>query len=287
MGFFLPRVPASAAPPFVPLASRPPNRDNSALRILKVSRRGLLVTMTQLLIAAAVNAALAGASYAAGAVNLSGVIGGFIVGFLILFFGGWDSFAILVTFFVFGSLTTQLGYHKKASLGVAQEDKGRRGAKHAFANCGTGALAAVIYAIGATYGWGDMRWALVVLAGAFATALFDTASSEIGQLYGKHPFLITTLRPVPVGTDGAISVEGTAAGLAAGVFLGAVGALVGLYGPMGILYVAAGAFIGTTFESIMGALGSKGKNFNNELLNFLNTLVGGVAAGLLAWLFKM
>ena len=137
-------------------------------------------------------------------------------------------------------------------------------------------------------GWlsgADVRWALAAFAGAFATALFDTVSSEIGQLYGRHPFLITTLKRVPVGTDGAVSAEGTLAGLAAGAVLGALGWAFGLYGAWGILFVTAGAFIGTTFESIIGALGSAGKRINNELLNFINTVVGAAAAGLLYVLF--
>jgi uncharacterized protein (TIGR00297 family) len=170
-----------------------------------------------LITAVAVNAALAGVSLAAGAVNLSGVIGGLVVGTAILFFGGWGSFGILVLFFVLGSAATKLGYRRKAALGVAQEDKGRRGARHALANCGAGAAAAIIYYVGMPTDYVLWEWPLVALAGAFATALFDTVSSEIGQLYGRHPFLITTLKRVPVGTDGAVSAEGTLAGLAAGL----------------------------------------------------------------------
>lgn len=240
-----------------------------------------------LLAAVLVNAALAAASYAAGAVSVSGVVGGFVVGFAILFFGGWGSFAILVTFFIFGSLATQMGYSKKASLGVAQEDKGRRGARHALANCGAGAAAAMLCYMGRELGWSSAATTalLAALAGGFATALFDTVSSEIGQLYGRHPFLITTLRPVPVGTDGAVSAEGTLAGLGAGLLVGLVGLIVGLYGPLGALFVAIGAFVGTTFESIMGAMGSAKERFNNEVLNFLNTLVGGATAGALAYFF--
>jgi uncharacterized protein (TIGR00297 family) len=210
-----------------------------------------------------------------------------VVGVVILFSGGWPAFAMLVTFFIFGSLATQLGYSRKAALGVAQENKGRRGSKHALANCGTGVAAALVYRFGVEFGWNDPAPAaiLAVLAGGFATALSDTVSSEIGQLYGKHPFLITTLRPVPVGTDGAISMEGTLAGLAAGFFLGLVGLVVGLCGPLGAVFVGTGAFVGTTFESIIGAFGAAKKRFDNEFLNFLNTLVGGAAAGLLVYFF--
>jgi uncharacterized protein (TIGR00297 family) len=238
------------------------------------------VEVKHLVVSVIVNVILAAGSYAVGAVNVSGVVGGLIVGILILYFGGWGSFAILLVFFAAGSAATKLGYRRKAVLGVAQEDKGRRGAKHAFANCGTGAIAVILYQL-----MPEAQWPLAILAGGFATALFDTASSEIGQLYGKHPFLITTFRPVPVGTDGAVSVEGTLAGLAAGALLAAVGAFFGLYGVKGFIFVVIGAFIGTTFESILGAFGTGGKRINNELLNFLNTVVGGAAAGALVYFF--
>ncbi|GAH71132.1 unnamed protein product, partial [marine sediment metagenome] len=184
-----------------------------------------------LIIAAAVNAALAAISFAVGAVSLSGVAGGFIVGLVILYCGGWGAFGILVMFFAMGSAATKLGYTSKAALGVAQEEKGRRGARHAFANCGAPAIAAVIFWGGTSEValWGEASWALAAFTAAFATALFDTVSSEIGQLYGRHPFLITTLKAVPVGTDGAVSLEGTAAGLAAAAAMAAAGALFGLY----------------------------------------------------------
>jgi len=244
------------------------------------------LNLRTLLIAAAVNVALAVISFAAGAVSLSGVAGGFIVGLVILYCGGWGAFGILVMFFAMGSAATKLGYTSKAALGVAQEEKGRRGARHAFANCGAPAAAAVIYWAGQAAGWSNVEWAMAAFTGAFATALFDTVSSEIGQLYGRRPFLITTLKAVPVGTDGAVSLEGTAAGLAAAAAMAAAGALFGLYGAWGVLFVTLGAFIGTTFESIMGAFGSAGRRINNELLNFINTVVGGAAAALLLYIFQ-
>ena len=35
------------------------------------------------------------------------------------------------------------------------------------------------------------------------------------QAYGRRAYLITTLKEVPRGTEGAVSLEGTAAGIAA------------------------------------------------------------------------
>src|SRR5262249_9019940 len=100
--------------------------------------------------------------------------------------------------------------------------------------------------------------------------------SEIGQLLGRRTFLITTFRPVPRGTEGAVSLEGTLAGVAASIVLGALGALLGLYPWTGVAAIAVAAFVGTTFESVVGAALEKRQLLDNEALNFLNTLVGAV-----------
>jgi uncharacterized protein (TIGR00297 family) len=50
---------------------------------------------------------------------------------------------------------------------------------------------------------------------SFASKLADTSSSEIGKAYGQTTYLITTLQRVPRGTEGAVSLEGTAAGMVA------------------------------------------------------------------------
>ena len=119
--------------------------------------------------------------------------------------------------------------------------------------------------------------------GAFATATADTVSSEIGQVLGKHPILITTLRPVPVGTEGAVSLEGTFAGILASVVLCGIAILLGFQ--CAIAWMCVAGFIGTTAESYFGATLEKMKIVDNEIINFMNTLVGAAAAMLLAYLF--
>ena len=123
------------------------------------------------------------------------------------------------------------------------------------------------------------------MVAALATAVFDTVSSEIGQVWGNHPFLITTLRSVPPGTEGAVSVEGTLAGMSAAAGLAATAAALGLngsFGWTGVGIVVAAAFIGTTIESVLGALGSRRgsllSDIDNEAMNFTNTFVGAAVA---------
>jgi uncharacterized protein (TIGR00297 family) len=233
----------------------------------------------RLAIAAAVNAALAGAAYAARTVNRSGVVAGFLVGFVIYAFLSWQGYLLLMAFFVIGSACTKFGYRKKAAARLAQEDKGRRGARHALANAGVATACAVF----ATMTGHPVLFALA-FAGAFATAAADTSSSEIGQLLGRRTYLVTTFRPVPRGTEGAVSLEGTLAGVLASLVIAALGAALGLFSWKGVPVVVFAAFVGITFESVVGAALEKRQLLDNEALNFLNTLVGAlVAAAFTVW----
>ena len=122
---------------------------------------------------------------------------------------------------------------------------------------------------------GETR-ALFVLAyaAAVATAAADTCSSEVGKAYGRRTFLITTFRPVPPGTEGAVSLEGTLGGLAGGAVIAAVGALGGLYSPAWAAAVAAAGLLGSLAESVIGTVAERRGWLDNDLLNALNTAIG-------------
>lgn len=226
-----------------------------------------------LAIGLAVNLVLALAAYATGGVGRAGAVVGILLGTTIWAFGGAASFTLLFAFFVLGTAATKLGYARKAAAGIAQEKGGRRGPGNALSKTSIPALAAVF---AATTDF-PVLFALA-LAGAFATAAFDTVSSEVGKAYGRRTYLITTLRSVPRGTDGAVSLEGTAAGMGAGLFLGALGAALGLYPPAGIFAVVLAAFVATTLESVVGATLEKRGLLDNEAVNFLNSLTGALLA---------
>ncbi len=226
-----------------------------------------------------VNAVLAGAAFKARTVDMSGVVAGFLVGLTIYLFLDWEGYLLLLSFFVIGSACTKFGYKTKAAHKIAQEAGGRRGARNALANAGVATACALFAAV-----TGHPVLFGLAFAGAFATAASDTASSEIGQVLGRRTFLLTTFRPVPRGTEGAVSLEGTLAGVIASLVIGALGALGGLYPWIGVVPVVVAAFVGTTFESLVGAALEKRQLLDNEALNFLNTLVGAlVAAAFSPW----
>jgi uncharacterized protein (TIGR00297 family) len=229
-----------------------------------------------------INLLLAVLALAGKTVDGSGAIVGIVLGTAIYLFLDWRGFLLLGAFFVIGSACTKFGYKRKAAANIAQEKGGRRSARHALANAGVAAACALFAALTPF----PIVFA-VAFAGAFATAVCDTASSEIGQVLGRRTFLITTLRAVPRGTDGAVSLEGTLAGVLASAIVACLGASVGLYSWACAAAVVVGAFIGTTLESVIGATVEKRNLLDNEALNFLNTLVGALAAAAVAFAARL
>jgi uncharacterized protein (TIGR00297 family) len=224
--------------------------------------------MGQLLAALIVTALFAALAYAFGMVSRGGALGGFVVGTAIYTSLGPRGFAVLALFVVCGSLLTRLGYGRKQSSGTAEAGSGRRGARNALANCGVAVACALIAA--ATSSDAFTAAFVASLGAAFA----DTAESEIGQLYGRAPRLITTLREVPPGTDGAVSIPGTLAGIAAAGLTASLGLALGLIAAPGIaLLVALAAFLGTVTDSLFGALAPR---VGNELTNVLCTLAAAL-----------
>jgi uncharacterized protein (TIGR00297 family) len=206
-------------------------------------------------------------------VSNSGFIGGVVVGAIIYLCLGIGGFLILFTFFALGSWSSKHKYKWKASHGVAQENKGRRGVKHAVAKGGVGLIMAIMALLT------DMPEVFkIAFVAAFATAAFDTISSELGQIYGKRPILIITMKSVPVGTDGAISVEGTILGMLSAALIGAEAYVLHLISLSSIIVVMIAALIGTTVESVLGATIERRKWVSNEVVNFINISTGaGVA----------
>ena len=221
------------------------------------------------LAAVAVNAAAAALTGGLGIVSRSGAVAGAIAGFLILAFGGWAAYGLLWTFFLAGTLATKLGYRRKASLGVAQADTGRRGAAHVVANC---VVPAALLMLGVR---------AVGYVAAFGAALADTLGTEIGTLFGRRPVSPISFRAVPPGTPGAVSLPGTAASLlgAAAIAFVADGFGLGLIPMRLVLAATAGGFVGALAESVVAAMGRRFLfRLDHEFANAFNTFVGAMIA---------
>ena len=125
---------------------------------------------------------------------------------------------------------------------------------------------------------------LVGFAASFAAKLADTFGSEIGKRWGRHTLLITTLRPVPAGTEGAISLEGTAASLLGSAGMALLMAALGLVaGAPAVGLVTLVGLAATLIESWIGAtLQRRWSWLSNELVNALQTAIAALLAMLLA-----
>jgi uncharacterized protein (TIGR00297 family) len=231
-------------------------------------------------------AVLAGAALWRRSLDVPGAIAAVVVGALLAAFGGWTALLVLCAFYALGTGATRLGRRIKEQRGIAQERGGRRSLAHVLANAGFAlACAPLLLVVDASV----QAAARIGLVAALATAAFDTVSSEIGKAWGRRTFLATSLRPVPPGTEGAVSLEGTLAGAGAALAVALVALIPRplLFGPLEIVLVVVGALAGTSFESVAGAwLSSKGRDVNNHALNFANTAVGALVAIELAALLR-
>lgn len=189
---------------------------------------------------------------------------------------------------VMTSLATRVGRRRKENLGTAEKHSGREPSQVA-ANLGVAAIVANPLAQSwlIDHGWVASRGPVASLffalgLAALAEAAADTISSELGQLFSGQPRMITTFRKAEPGTDGAISLGGSAAGVIAAGVVASAGTWA-MSGNWRLLLIGwAGGVFGLFFDSLLGATAELRGWLNNDVVNFLSTAsAAGFAAGAL------
>lgn len=205
------------------------------------------------------------------AASITGMVTGVLMVFLTIVFGGVDWVLMLIAFFGIGGLATKYRYADKRTRGVAEANRGARGTGNVLGNT----LVALVAVLGfaAVSGAAEVLFAFA-FAGAIATALSDTLSSEIGGLY-DDPMLITSFDRVAPGTDGAISVPGTVAGALGATVVATIFVVLGPASLTGGAVIVVAGTVGMLADSLLGAI-LEGRVIGNHGVNAAATLTGAL-----------
>jgi uncharacterized protein (TIGR00297 family) len=202
-------------------------------------------------------------------VTRSGALTGAAVATLIYIGLGLGGFVTLFAVFAIAWLTTRIGYSRKRKLGLAESSRGRNSGQ-VLANLAAAAGFATIAIF-----YRGFEFAAVA---ALAEAAADTASSEVGEALSGRAWLITNLRAVEPGTNGAVSLPGTITGMAAALLIAYVSVATHAMAPYGFWLVAAAGYLGTVVDSLLGATLERTHRLNNNTVNLLSTLSAGLIA---------
>ena len=220
-------------------------------------------------------AGLALLALSARSLDYKGAMSALLMGVALLFFQNIYWLSILLVFFLVGTAATKVKAEYKKRYGFYQKIRSTENV------IGNGGMALLMAITGNLYGF----------LGALSTATADTLSSELGVLSRERPVLITNFKRVHTGTDGAVSVLGTAAAMGGVMIIASFVFLFNLSNGFGDINLAKVIFItvvsglfGCTIDSIVGATIERRGVFDNWKTNFVATASGGLFAVALGYL---
>jgi uncharacterized protein (TIGR00297 family) len=240
--------------------------------------------------------------------STSGALAAVVIGAVVMGLGGWAWGVLLIGFFISASALSKLAGKRKSSLEAAFSKGSQRDAGQVIANGGICAAFVILHLI-----FPASVWVWMGFAGTLAVANADTWGTELGVLSKRMPRLITSLQKVPRGTAGAVTLTGTLASFGGSLFIGLLSVLVWPQSlRLSSLAAAAGMGLLVSICGLLGALSDSWMSatvqamyfcpscqqetehaaqhacgtptlyqrgwpwFNNDLVNLISTLIGGL-----------
>jgi uncharacterized protein (TIGR00297 family) len=217
------------------------------------------------------------ASVAAGKLTVAAALTGGALGLLVYAGAGFTGIAMVAVFFLFGTVATSWKKGYKERAGLSETNSSKRNAGQVMANAGVAAICGLL-----CYFFQQYVFVLrVMMAASLSSAMADTLSSELGNVYGKRFYNILTLQKDTRGLDGVVSLEGTSIGIVGSVVIALVYAIgFGFMWNAFFIIIIAGT-IGNLSDSVLGASLERKQYLNNDAVNFLNTAIAAIAAFIL------
>jgi uncharacterized protein (TIGR00297 family) len=202
-----------------------------------------LAPLSNVDIGAGASIVIAFAAYRAKSLTRGGAVAAVVVGTATYGALGLPGAVVLLAFFVTSVGLSRVGRTRKRERLVDVGKTGARDAAQVLANGGIAAACALVTL------FGHMRFE-AAFAGAFAAAAADTWGTEIGTLVRGAPRSILTLRRIPTGLSGGVTLAGSLAEVAGAL---AVAAAAMTIDRRLFALVAIAGIAGALADSVLGA----------------------------------
>ena len=215
------------------------------------------------------------ASIAMKKLTIGGAFTGAVMAILIYLGFGYTGVSMLATFFILGTAATIWKKKEKAAVKVQHDQSTRRDAGQVVANGGVAGLMGAF-----SYFFPNESYLFnLMMAASLSSAMADTLSSELGMIYGRRFYNIISWKKDAKGLDGVISLEGTLIGLIGSAITALIYAMSLGWDRSFWIIILAGT-IGNLSDSILGALLERKHLLTNNGVNFLNTVIAALFAGI-------
>src|SRR6476620_5445584 len=223
---------------------------------------------------------LAGAmigSVAAKKLTVAAALTGGVLGVLVFAGAGFTGIVMVAIFFLVGTMATSWKKGYKERAGLSEINSSKRNAGQVMANAGVAAICGLLCYFLQQY----VPVLRLMMAASLSSAMADTLSSELGNVYGKRFYNILTLQKDMRGLNGVVSLEGTDIGVIGSMIIALVYAIGFGFNLNTLLIIMIAGTIGNLFDSVLGASFERKKYLNNNAVNFLNTALAALTAFIL------